>query len=162
MLRSDLRKWAVAEQMIPNAPVNAACSTMINASSDTVWHLLTSVTNWPQWYGYLKNAQLDGLFSVETRLTYGGLIKHRLRIARVTPGAMVMLYGTMAGYSGITRWDVKTMAEERTKVTFTESSNGPLIALLYGSGRLEKHLKLWLAALKAEAERGLVMFRTQK
>ena len=43
---------------------------------------------------------LEGPFSAETRLTYGGFIKHKLRIAKVAPGELVMLYGTMAGYKG--------------------------------------------------------------
>lgn len=149
----ELRSWAEAGQMIPDAPVKTSRSITIGASVDVVWRLLTGVADWPRWYDYLKNARLGGSFAAGTALTYGGLIKHRLRVAKVKPRQLAMLYGTMAGYTGITRWDVKSIAGATTEVTFTESSDGPLIALLYGNDKLGKHLEDWLAALKMEAER---------
>ena len=138
--------------MIPNAPVAATRSTMIDAPVDTVWRLLTGVSEWPRWYGYLKNARLDGLFAAGSALTYGGLIKHRLIIAKVESCRLAIIYGTMAGYTGITRWDVQGVADRRTRVTFEESSAGPLISFLYGSRSLGRHLEQWLAALQTEAE----------
>lgn len=54
------------------------------------------------------------------------------------------------------------MSDERSKITFTEASSGPLIAPLYGNCSLETHLRLGLAALKAEAEQEVVRFRAQK
>ncbi len=149
----NLKKWAEAERMIPSAPVEASRSIVISALPDVVWRLLTDVADWSRWYGYLKNAGLDGPFVAGTGLTYGGLFKHRLRVAKVRPGLLAMLYGTMAGYTGITRWDVKSVEGAKTKVTFSESSDGPLIGLLYGSVSLGKHLERWLSALKIEAER---------
>ncbi len=64
-----------------------------------------------------------------------------------------MLYGTMAGYKGITRWDVKQVNGTRTEVSFTESSAGFMIGTLYSNRKLGEHLQNWLNALKAEAER---------
>ncbi|UDL96251.1 SRPBCC family protein [Lichenihabitans sp. PAMC28606] len=148
-----LRRQAEAERMIPDAPVQASRSIIIGTSADAVWRLLTDVADWPRWYGYLKNAQLAGAFASGTALTYGDIFKHRLRIANVKQGELAMLYGTMAGYTGITRWDVKTVAGGGTKVIFTESSSGPLIKLLYGNASLGKHLERWLIALKVEAEK---------
>ncbi len=139
--------------MIPEAPVAASRSITISVSGDVVWRLLTDVSRWPQWYSYLKNARLDGPFARGTALTYGGLFKHRLQLAKVEPGKLAMLYGTMAGYTGITRWDVKGVAKAKTEVTFTESADGPLIGLLYGNASLGNHLEQWLIALKTEAER---------
>ena len=149
----ELKSWAEAERMIPDAPVETSRSITIGASVDTVWHLLTGVADWPRWHGYLRNARLDGTFAAGTALTYGGLFKHRLRVAKVKPRQFAMLYGTLAGYTGITRWDVKSIASAPTEGTFSESSDGPLIAFLYGSDRLGKHLENWLTALKMEAER---------
>ena len=65
-----------------------------------------------------------------------------------------MLYGTMAGYKGITRWDIKPAnGTQQTEVCFTESSAGFMIGTLYGNQKLGEHLQHWLNALKAEAER---------
>ena len=152
-MRADLRRWAEAERMIPNAPVQAARSVAVRASPDVVWRLLTDVPGWSRWHRPLTNARLDGPFVAGTALTYGGLFKHRLRVATVRPGRLAMLYGTLAGYTGITRWDVEDVAGAGTAVTFGESSDGPLIGLLYGDAGLGRHLERWLAALKTEAER---------
>ncbi|GBR01689.1 SRPBCC family protein [Acetobacter oeni] len=152
-MMTELRRRAEAKQMIPNAAVEASRSIIIGVSVDVVWRLLTDVSKWPRWYGYLKGARLDGKFASGTALTYGGFFKHRLRIAIIEPGKLVMLYGTMAGYTGITRWDIRNLAKGKTEVTFNESSDGPLIGFLYGNASLGRHLEWWLLAVKVEAER---------
>lgn len=100
MTMNELEQFAAKEQMIPKAPIEAACSVEISAPSNKVWSILTGVSHWERWYPYLKKAKLKGPFSAQTSLTYGGFVKHRLRIAKVVPGELVMLYGTMAGYKG--------------------------------------------------------------
>jgi uncharacterized protein YndB with AHSA1/START domain len=154
MTMDRLARLASDGQMIPAAPILASRSITIDAPLDKVWHLLTTVSEWEQWYSYLKNAKLDGPFAVGTRVSYGGLFKHDLRIAKFVQQEMVMIYGKLAGFSGITRWDFRKLGENSTQVTFTESSEGPLLGLLYSNKRLETHLQNWLEALKREAERG--------
>lgn len=153
MTMNELARFAADEQMIPKAPVQAARSVQIAAPLGKVWSILTGVPDWERWHPYLKDARLEGPFSAETQLTYGGFIEHKLRIARVVPGELVMLYGTMAGYKGITRWDVKQANGTQTEVSFTESSAGFMIGTLYSNQKLGEHLQHWLNALKAEAER---------
>ena len=139
--------------MIPKAPIQAARSVQIAAPLGKVWSILTGVSDWELWYPYLKDARLEGPFAADTPLVYGGLIKHKLRIAKVVPKKLVMLYGTMGGYKGITRWDVKQAYGTQTEVSFTESSSGFLIRGLYSNEKLGEHLQHWLDALKVEAER---------
>lgn len=153
MTMNELARFAADEQMIPKAPVQAARSVQIAAPLGKVWSILTEVPDWERWHPYLKDARLKGPFSAETQLTYGGFIKHKLCIAKVVPGELVMLYGTMAGYKGITRWDVKQANGTQTEVSFTESSAGFMIGTLYSNQKLGEHLQHWLNALKAEAER---------
>ena len=153
MTMEELARLAAAERMIPAAPVQAVRSVQISAPLNKVWGILIDVSNWERWYPYLQQATLEGPFAAETKLTYGKLIKHKLRVARVIDEMLVMLYGTMAGYKGITRWDLKAVSGERTEVTFTESSSGFLIGMLYSNDKLGEHLQQWLDALKAEAER---------
>ena len=153
MTMEELAQLAAAERMIPTAPIQAARSVQIAAPLNKVSGILIEVSDWERWYPYLEQATLEGPFAAETKLTYGKLIKHKLRIARVVDGKLVMLYGTMAGYKGITRWDVKAISGRQTQVSFTESSSGFLIGTLYSNNKLSEHLKQWLDALKAEAER---------
>ena len=64
-----------------------------------------------------------------------------------------MLCGTMAGYKGITRWDISEADNGKTRVAFGECSSGFLIGKLYSNEKLGSHLQGWLDALKDEAER---------
>ncbi len=153
MTMNELAHLAANEQMIPHAPIQAARSVEIGATVKTVWSTLTEVSAWNRWYPYLINATLEGTFSARTSLSYGGWIKHKLHIAKVIPETLVMLYGTMAGYQGITRWDLKRVSANRTEVSFTESSSGFLIGTLYSNQKLGEHLQHWLNALKTQAER---------
>ncbi len=153
MNTNELSRCAANEQMIPRAPTHAARSIAIAAPLGKVWSILTEVSDWERWYPYLKGARLEGPFAAETPLIYGGFIKHKLRIAKVVPEKLVMLYGTMAGYKGITRWDIKQSSGAQTEVSFTESSSGFLIGSLYSNQKLGEHLQHWLDAVKAEAER---------
>ena len=153
MTMNELARFAAGERMIPKAPVQATRSVQITAPLGKVWSILTGVSDWERWHPYLKDARLEGPFSADTQLIYGGFIKHKLRIAKVVPGALAMLYGTMAGYKGITRWDLKQANGTQTEVFFTESSAGFMIGTLYSNQKLGKNLQYWLNALKAEAER---------
>jgi uncharacterized protein YndB with AHSA1/START domain len=149
-----LATWAEAEQMIPDAPVTASRSVTIDAPVEQVWRILTNVQAWPQWHPYLKNAELDGDFAAGSALSYGGPLKHRLTVGKVKRHELVMIYGFLARYSAVTRWDVEKADAGGTKVTFSESSAGPLISLFYGSRSLGGHLERWLIALKSAAEQG--------
>ncbi len=153
MTMEELARLAAAERMIPTASIQAARSVQIAAPLNKVWGILIKVSDWERWYPYLEQATLEGPFAAETKLTYGKLVKHKLRIAKVVDGMLVMLYGTMVGYKGITRWDVRAMSGDQTEVSFTESSSGFLIGTLYSNTKLGEHLQQWLYALKTEAER---------
>ena len=153
MTMQELARLAAAEKMIPGAPIETARSVEIAAPVHSVWNTLTTVSSWERWYPYLKNAQLEGSFQPQSRLTYGGLIKHYLRIAKSVDQRLVMLYGTMMGYKGITRWELEAIAKNRTLVIFTESSAGFLLKALYSNEGLGDHLQQWLNRLKSEVER---------
>lgn len=153
MKMKDLRRFAVAERMIPNAPVQASRTIVIDAPIEKVWALQTDVAAWPNWYPYLRNAKLSGEFGPGTKLSYGGYFGHNLTIAMVKEPEIAMIYGKLMGYSAVTRWELRRESEECTKVTFTESSVGFMIVTLYGDEKLGEHLQRWLEALKTEAER---------
>ena len=78
MTMNELARFAAGERMIPKAPVQATRSVQITAPLDKVWSILTGVSDWERWHPYLKDARLEGPFSADTQLTYGGFIKHKL------------------------------------------------------------------------------------
>ncbi len=85
MTIDELGQVAASEQMVPNAPIQTARSMRIAAPLGKVWNTLTGLSNWEYWYPYLVNATLNGTFAAGTKLTYGGFIKHKLRLAKVVP-----------------------------------------------------------------------------
>jgi hypothetical protein len=141
MTLDDLASFAAAEQMISDAPVHALRSVEIHAPIEKVWHTLTVVSEWETRYSYLRKARLDGPFKAGSKLTYGGLFKHNLRLAKVTAPNLVMLYGTLMGYTAVTRWDIEELSATRVQVSFEESSSGLLIGKLYSEDSLGKHLQ---------------------
>lgn len=153
MNMQDLERFASDARMIPNAPIEASRTIAIDAPIDRVWDVLTDVPKWPTWYAYLRNAALAGPFGAGAKLSYGGLVKHHLAIARVERPELVMLYGKLMHFSAVTKWELQEMSPTRTSVTFTESSEGFLIAALYSNAKLAAHLGRWLKQLKRQAER---------
>lgn len=155
MTLNRLVQLASSGKMMPDAPIIASRFTYIDAPLGQVWAILIDVPRWESWHPYLANAALAGPFIAGSRLTYGGFIKHYLEIAKVTDEELVMLCGTMAGYKGITRWDISKTDNGKTRVAFGECSSGFLIGTLYSKEKLGDHLQGWLDALKQEAERSL-------
>ena len=153
MTLKELAVLAAKKQPIPNAPVEARSSIEIDAPAGEVWRTPSDVARWPEWYPYLRDAKLYGQFKAGTRLTYGGLFKHDLHLALVEQSKLVIIYGTLMGYTAITRWDLDPLGRARTRVSFSESSAGFLIGLLYSKEKLVLHLHTWLERLKAEVER---------
>ncbi|MDR5822350.1 SRPBCC family protein [Caballeronia sp. LZ043] len=153
MTMAELVRLASRGQMMPDAPIAATGFIEISASLDKIWEILVDVTHWENWHPYLANAALAGPFVAGSKLTYGGLIKHHLEIAKVADKELVMLCGTMAGYKGITRWDIGKTNNGKARVAFSECSSGFSIRMLYRNEKLADHLQSWLDALKREAER---------
>lgn len=149
----DLQQIAASERMIPGAPVHASKTIVIDAPIDRVWRIQTDVDHWQDWYSYLRDAKLIGQFAPGTKLNYGWLFKHRLVIAKVREFELAMVYGKYVGFSAVTKWDFKPLAKTQTQVTFSESSVGFLMAVVYSSVKLAEHLDGWLQKLKARAER---------
>lgn len=155
MTMTELVQLAASGQMMRDAPISANRFVVIDAPLDKVWEILTEVAHWERWHPYLANAALTGPFAAGSNLAYGGFIKHHLEIAKVADKELVMLCGTIAGYKGITRWDICKTDNGKTRVAFKECSSGFLIGTLYSDEKLGDHLQDWLDALKREAERSV-------
>lgn len=148
-----LKKLAENSSMFPEPSVWSEHSIIINAPRSKVWEVATNVNEWPNWHAYLKNAKIDGEFKVEAKISYGGLIKHKLALGKVRKNEEVVLYGTFLGFQGLTQWVFEEIEPGVSKVIFVESTEGPIVSLLYSNEKLKEHLQKWLAALKSEAEK---------
>lgn len=152
MTMQELQRFASEERMIPGAAIEGSQAITINAPIDRVWHIQTDVNHWANWYAYLRNAELVGPFGPGAKLSYGGFPKHNLVIAKVDNPRLVMIYGTYMGFSAVTKWEFKPLSQTQTQVTFSESSVGFLLSVLYSKDKLVEHLARWLEKLKAQAE----------
>ncbi len=152
MTMQELQRFASEERMIPTAPIEDSRTITISAPIDRVWRIQTDIDHWANWCAYLRNAKLVGTFGPGAKLSYGGFPKHNLVIAKVDNPRLVMIYGTYMGFSAITKWEFKPLSPTQTQVTFSESSVGLLLSLLYSKNKLGKHLARWLEKLKAQAE----------
>ncbi len=153
MTMDDLQQIASSEQMISGAPVQASRTITINASIEKVWGIQTDIEHWPDWYAYLQNAELIGPFAPGAKLSYGGFFKHHLQIATVKSCELATIYGKYLGFSGVTKWEFKSLSGAQTQVRFSESSAGFMMSVLYSSEKLAQHLDDWLREPKMRAER---------
>ena len=148
----DLQRLAVDERMIPDAPVRASSTITIDVPIEKVWTIQTDISRWASWYLYLRDAKLSGPFGPGTKLSYGGFPKHDLAIAKVRTPDLTMIYGKFMGFSAVTKWEMIPLPGTRTEVTFTESSMGFMMSILYSNEKLGEHLGRWLEKLKLRAE----------
>jgi hypothetical protein len=149
---SQVKQYAEARELQPDAPVKAESSVEIDAPVELVWRIFAAVDAWPHWNDDAPNAKLTGWFDAGSPIVYGGAAKHELRLAVVEMPKFVSFYGTFAGYTGVTLWTFEAISPLKSKVTVKESNDGFMISLFYGSHALEQHLQLWTSRLKTAAE----------
>lgn len=148
-----VKKLAENKKMIKNAPIEAMSFIIINAPVQKIWKIVTDVDDWPSWYPLLSESRISGEFEIGSKIEYGGFFKHRLTIGAVEPPNTAVLYGTYMGFQGITMWQLDTLSETQTRVTFKESSDGGILSVLYSNSQLKKYLTRWLVKLKDKAEK---------
>jgi hypothetical protein len=150
---SAAQDLAERHQLQGDAPIKGTASVLIDADASVVWSTFVAVDAWPRWNDDAPAAQLSGRFAAGTTLEYGGATRHHLTIGAVEPGRRAAIYGTYAGAVGVTLWSFETVSPGVTRVTASESNDGPLISVFYSERALTQHLTLWLTRLKAEVER---------
>ena len=150
---SQVKQYAEARQLQPDAPVHADASIEIEAPIEQVWAVFSDIGAWPDWNDDAKGARLTGWLQAGTPFEYGGPAKHELRLEVVEPPKFLAFYGTFAGYVGVTLWSFEALSPLKTKVVARESNDGFMISLFYGNRALRDHLTLWTTRLKTESER---------
>jgi hypothetical protein len=136
------------------APAIARHEIMINASSETIWKLLTDINNWTNWNPNVSESKLEGAIEsgVSFRWKSGGTaILSTLQ--DIEPEQKISWKGKVIGTQAIHIWTIEPR-ENGVLVRTEESFEGWLVRLLRGSMQkmLDTSLVAWLDHLKHKAE----------
>lgn len=141
----------------PDAPVYSAASIDIFAPLDLVWHVVSSVDEWPRWNAEVSEAALDGPIAEGTTFRWKagpGTIKSTFRVVD-----QPHVLGWTGKTLGIPAVHVYRLASQsgHTRLTLQESWDGVLARLFrtYFQKTLNSAVETGLKAVKNEAERRL-------
>jgi Polyketide cyclase / dehydrase and lipid transport len=145
-------EYATRGRIDPQAPVRVRREIMIAAPVATAWALLSDPLGWHRIDPAIGDVQLDGGVRPGTPFTWrDGRAKIKSRFAVVQPEQGITWTGASFGARVVHRHLLNPRGDSTQLVT-EESMAGPLLPLLYGSGKLDAKLEKWLAAIKAAAE----------
>ena len=145
--------YARRGELDPAAPVAAEGNTMIAASVDRVWHVVTDVANWPAIRADIHDVTTDGPLADRSGFTWHtNGVALQSRVARVE-SAVLLTYCTWApGLEMVHVYTFEALDHERTRLTIAESMNAPVAAPHIGNAELAQGIASWLAGIKALAE----------
>ncbi len=137
------------------APVTAHKSIAIHASAETVWALLTDITQWPNWYADIQQTKLKSPLVKGARFDWksGGVTIHST-LHTVIPMRALGWTGTSVGLGAIHNWTLET-GDDGVTVYVEESLQGVLAVLFRRTFQknLEQGMQAWLEALRTAAEK---------
>lgn len=138
-----------------DAPVKSHSEIVINAPTEKVWQILTTINDWPQWQAEVTESILneDLKEGVVFKWKAGGL-SLTSQIHTIEPKVKFGWTGKTFGASAIHNWFFKDEGE-KTTVYVEESLEGPLPKLLkkYFQKNLDKGVQKNLIDLKMESEK---------
>lgn len=132
-------------------------TTTIDASAERIWQILTDAQGYPRWDPWA--IKIEGVITPGARITvYTRLSPNRALAVKVTtwvPGRlMAWAWGMPFGLvTGVRRFALNPLGDDRTEFTVSETLGGPLLPLLAGAHPdLTRPLADLAAGLKAHAE----------
>lgn len=136
------------------APVIARHQITINASSETIWQILSDINHWHDWNPNISESKLEGSFvpySIFRWKSGGTAILSTLQ--EVEPQRRISWTGKVIGTQAIHIWILEPH-ENGVRVRTEESFEGWLVRLSRGTMQkmLDTSLQTWLALLKKKAE----------
>ncbi len=138
-----------------NAPILCKKNITINASSVSVWEILTGIDAWHEWQLDIKKSSLKGPVEKGSAFSWksGGMnINSIIHIAE--PYTLFGWSGKTLGLSAVHNWKIVEL-NKQTEVYVEESMEG-LLAKLFKktlNKKLEKNMERWLNFLKEYCER---------
>ena len=101
-----IQKLAASGQIQEKAAVKASSEIVVRASSESVWTLLTSLGNWPEWGPEISMAKINGPLEPGTTFEWRtGGAKIESRIALVRPTMQLAWTGTAYKARAIHVWN---------------------------------------------------------
>jgi hypothetical protein len=125
-------------------------SVIVDATPGEVWDVLADLRNWPSWmpdYEILELGEVTPGAGFRWRL---GKVKISSTFAVVTPERELTWSGAVFGYTSVDMLLLAALPGGGTRVTMAESLAGPLVSVLFSTGRLRAQHERYLAALKKE------------
>lgn len=137
-----------------NAPVKCSKAIAINASTDKVWDVMTSINLWSNWQTDITKSKLNGELKPETTFDWKtGGVKIHSTLHTVEPFKNFGWNGKTFGMFAIHNWTL-TVTNGKTIVSVDESMEGFFANLLKKplNKNLEKGMQNWLDLLKKKCE----------
>ncbi|AXE27518.1 Shy6-polyketide cyclase [Streptomyces globosus] len=142
--------------MDESAPAVVRLTAIVRAPLDRLWDLHTDIAAWPAWNPGISRAEPAGPLAVGTVFhwhTHG--LDITSTVLEAVPGRRLVWGGPAHGIDGIHAWTFEDAGDGTVAVRTEESWSGPPVDADPDAARhaLRESLGLWLAALKAAAER---------
>lgn len=137
-----------------NAPVKSTGKVEIKATIDKVWHILTSINDWPSWQSAVTEADLEGNLKEGAIFKWkAGGLSFSSQIHTMEPKSKFGWTGKTIGANAIHNWFFSS-ENGSTEVKVEESLNGifPKLFRKYFKKNLDKGVALNLEELKRAAE----------
>lgn len=137
----------------PQAPVQASSSIVIQAPAHHVWITLTDLQQWPRWNHDVQQVELTAPIQVGTSFTWTtGDTTIQSQLALLNTDQAVAWIGHASAAKAIHVITFQAIDASHTRVTSTESMDGPLLSLFYSSKELQESEDRLLKNLKVAAE----------
>lgn len=136
------------------APAIARHEIIVNASSETIWELLTNINHWSDWNPNISEARLEGLIKPGATFRWkAGGTPILSTLQEVEPKRRMSWTGKVIGTQAIHVWILEPY-ENGVLVRTEESFEGWLVRLSRGMMQrmLDASLVSWLEHLKRKAE----------
>jgi len=138
-----------------NAPVISTKEITINSNIHTVWKILTSIVNWPNWQTEIIKVNTTNSLKPGSKFSWkSGGVNINSTIHTIEPENNFGWTGKAMGIYAIHNWSVDE-TNGITTVKVEESMEG-LVARLFNKSltkSLETGLQNWLMLLKKECEK---------
>lgn len=137
-----------------NAPVKSKNQIEIDAPIDTVWKILTDISNWTKWQKAVTETVVHGEIKEGTAFNWkAGGLSFKSKIHTDNPKAVFGWTGTTFGASAIHNWTFEAK-NNKTIVTVEESLQGvfPKLFRAYFQRNLDEGVITNLKELKTASE----------
>jgi uncharacterized protein YndB with AHSA1/START domain len=136
------------------APAAGSATALVEAPLETVWRIISDLTNWPNWNHGVSKIRVDGPVEPGTTFVWradGSKIVSRLE--HVAPPHRIAWSGKIFGIRAVHVWELAAEAGG-TRVCTEESFEGPLARLFPDFARktIGRALARAISSLKSEAE----------